>query len=234
MKKILMVILSLVLGLFAFTACGGNDSSSSPDLKVKYDITYYAVIDGGNAVAVPQEAYAENGKYPTKYTEGETVTVDNLNHSYEITSASATTTVVFGGWFLDDDCTQAFTGIKASMKGNVTLYAKLTTVTEENYQERTISYQAVIGGALNEIPEEMFKSNGKYPTKYIEGGVLTIDDLKEEYQSFNANGSGNEYHFLGWFVDQACTQAFTGITTETRGDIALYAKITYAFWSPSV
>jgi hypothetical protein len=86
----------------------------------------------------------------------------------------------------------------------------------------------------------MFKADGYYPTEYVEGVALFIDDLKEEYQTFNKDGSGDEYKIKDyktqgcWFLDESCEQKFTGITTDMVGDITLYANLSYAFWSPSV
>jgi len=232
MKKILTLLLSIVLGLFAFVACGDGEGSSSPGLGLKYNIAYYAVVDGAETASeVPQDAWIEDGKYPTSYSK-ETI-ISNLKTSYTVTIEDQEGVMAFGGWYLDKACTQAFTGITAQTTGDITLYAKLTF--EITYTESSITYKMVVRNAVEDIFEDMFKKNGNYPTSYVEGkSVLLIDDLKKEYQTFNSDGSGDDYTFKGWYVDEACTTAFTGITEETKGDVVLYAKVTYAFWSPSV
>jgi hypothetical protein len=98
----------------------------------------------------------------------------------------------------------------------------------------SITYKAVISGGVKEIPSVMFQADGNYPVEYAEGENGTVSDLKAEYQTFNSDGSGNEYKFKGWFLDQACTQAFAGDISLLQGEVVLYAKLSYAFWSPSV
>ena len=99
---------------------------------------------------------------------------------------------------------------------------------------KTITYQMVIKDEVQNVMVGMYKDGANYPKWYNEGESVTIDNLKSQYQTFNSDGSGVEYNFKGWYLDEACEQEFTGITTQTRGDITLYAKITYASWSPNV
>ena len=102
------------------------------------------------------------------------------------------------------------------------------------WNNRTIAYKAVINGKVTDIPAKMFMEGGNYPTECKQGASGMISSLiKGEF--FEDNGAGEECTFKGWFLDEACTQAFTGDISALTGDsIILYAKISYAYWSPVV
>lgn len=226
LKRLLVLVLSMLLGLFALSACAqGNETDTS------YAITYYAVIDGVKQ-SVPDTAKEEGKTYPTEYEKGKSTTIPNLKVTCTITVDGAEKEVAFGGWFTDEACTQAFTGITTKTTGNITLYAKFTG--EPSPVKRTITYKAVFGSTIGDIPNAMFKADGDYPIEYVEGvSVLTVSNLKD-VETFEENGSGENYTFKGWFIDEACTQEFTGITTEMSGNITIYALVDRSFWSPIV
>ena len=78
------------------------------------------------------------------------------------------------------------------------------------------------GRKVFEIDESLFKENGAYPTEYVYGKVLKIDDLQTKVTvNFDFH-----YIFGGWYLDSACTEKFAGITEDTVGNITLYAKLT--------
>ena len=234
-KRLLVIVLSMLLGLFALSAWAQGDNS---DLS-KYSITYYAVLDGTKQ-SLPEDAKEEGKTYPTEYKKGTVVTIPNLKVTYTVTVDGVEREVAFSGWFTDETCKTAFTGITAKSAANVVLYAKLITLplepetTPETPMICTITYKAVMGSAIVDIPAGMFKTGGDYPVQYVEGvSVLSISELKN-LDTYEENLSGNSYEFQGWFTDQACTQAFTGITAETSGNVTIYAKVDYSFWSPIV
>lgn len=238
MKRLLVLVLSMLLGLFALSACAKGDDS-----QVAGSITYYAVLDGTKQ-DLPEKAKAEGKTYPTEYKKGDSVTIPDLNVTYTVTVDGVEREIAFGGWFNDEACTKAFTGITSKSVGNITVYAKLVTLPlepaapeepeEPEPVKRTITYKAVIGKTIGDIPTGMFIEDGDYPVEYVETvSVLTISNLKN-FETYEGDGSGLSYEFKGWFTDEACTKAFTGITTETTGNITLYAKIIFSYWSPTV
>ncbi len=234
MKKLLALILSVTLCGAFFAGCTNDDGSSSsssssssglsgseyspeedPDAEeVKYTISYYSVIDGGFPLnIIPEGMKAQNGQYPVEYVYGEGAVVSDLLD---------TTIYDFQGWYTNSACTTAFSSpISANSAVNQTLYAKIATIMPGPVEPetKTISYYAVInGGTPVEIPEVLKMNNGYYPTEYIVGvGITTaISALNDIF----------EYGFEGWYINEACDNAFAGtIDTNANGDMTLYAKI---------
>ena len=147
---------------------------------IEYFITYH--LNGGT-----------NGTNPETY-----------NVEDEFTFAEPTRThYTFNGWYTDEECTQAKTGIALGEHGEIDLYAKWTPI------EYAITYHVGVGE--NDINN---------PATY------TVED---EFNFINLSETG--YIFDGWYIDEAFTQAKTGITLGEYGEINLYAKwtlITYA------
>lgn len=90
-----------------------------------------------------------------------------------------------------------------------------------------ITYSLVVNGeTIGELPDALKKPNGVYPSEYVAGDgdaqnaeiIQQVDGLVEscEYSSFG------EIIFQGWYLDEACTQPFKGISNITVGDIKLY------------
>lgn len=90
--------------------------------------------------------------------------------------------------------------------------------------EHTITYAAVIDDGTEKtttsIPAGMYKTDGTYPTKYVEGTGATISDLKEY------TDEDFKYTFGGWFSDEACETAFESIGKDAKDDVKVYAKVT--------
>lgn len=92
--------------------------------------------------------------------------------------------------------------------------------------QRTITLKGVKGSQEVEIPEQMKRKDGNYPSTYYEGIGAQVDTLKD-YEDRN-----NEWRFLGWYTDKACTEKFEGTIDITQtGDVTLYAKLYYAAWT---
>jgi len=198
--------------------------------RLEYLIAYYAVVDG-QIQNIPQEFKVESGQYPTVYNVGEATSVSGLKEKYPENSDGAIT--VFGGWYTDMDCTKQFKGITAQTKGDLSLYAQLFTADASTL--RMITYKAVLNGkTVADVPESMFGEGGNYPKAYYEGqGFLMVDNLKNRTIT-EANKTTKTYTFVAWYLDEGCTQKFTGSLSGVTGDITLYAKIKLGVWSPSV
>jgi uncharacterized repeat protein (TIGR02543 family) len=222
MKRILGLILGVMLALFGFVGCTAPDDEESLG-KNAYTITYYAVLDGTKQ-ALPEEAKVEGKNYPKVYQKGNGAMIPYLKISYTVTVDGKEKQIIFGGWFTNEECTEQFTEISKNSSGNVTLYAKLTTAIEEPVF-CTITYKAIIGGEVTDIPSGMFNEQLSYPTEYCVGmSEFTVPNLE------NKAIGGSYYMFNGWFIDQACTVAFTGITKQTSGNLTIYAK--RSVWIP--
>ena len=99
--------------------------------------------------------------------------------------------------------------------------------TEPAPETYTITYKYyAITKEIEDIPPQMFKSDGNYPTSYVVGQETKISDLGVWKQSSRVS-----YEFEGWFLEPMCSDesAFDGVIPATQtGDITIYACI--AIW----
>jgi uncharacterized repeat protein (TIGR02543 family) len=121
-----------------------GELSTDKDVIAEYTITYE--LNGGT----------NNSSNPSKYVEGETITLKNPTKAY----------YTFDGWYSDSELTNKVTSIEEGSTGNKTLYAKWIPV------EYTITY--VLNGGTNDSSNpttfnaeniETTFSNLKYPTR---------------------------------------------------------------------
>ena len=107
----------------------------------------------------------------------------------------------FIGWFLDEEQSVMF-GLNTKVSSDMVVYAGWQEETQAvNYLVTFDSTEGTFVGPI-EIPQ------GK---SFEETGVLLPQPSKEGYD------------FLGWYVDEQLTQAFTP-TTVVEGDLTLHAK----------
>ena len=236
MKKFLALLLSLTFCGAFFVGCKDNEEASSsssssstsgpfesvpkpenPDPEVvTYEVKYYAVIDGGTPTTVPEEMKATEGKYPTSYVYGVGAVVSDLQD---------TQTYDFQGWYIDSACTTAFSSpISVTSATDQTLYAKIVTESQTPDTPtptpivKTISYKVMVNGEAQTDTTvfDLLKGNGEFPVEYTVGTGVAIPDLQDV----------NEYDFMGWYVNEACDNAFGGTIGENEnGDVTLYAKV---------
>ena len=219
MKRFLCLFLSLLL----FSMGGCSQTTEEVD---KFNIAYYCVINGEKG-EIPQEVYVDGANYPLEYTGGNVCIIDGLKTSYNVKEDFINYEIKFDGWFVDEACTLAFEGVDKATTGNIVLYAKLTK--NIIHIKRTITYKAVIINEVIDIPSQMFKENGSYPTSYNEGeDIFTIDDLESSCVI-----NGENYSFQGWYSASDCKTAFAGVNKQTCGNMVVYAKINVEVWSPN-
>lgn len=123
--------------------------------------------------------------------------------------------------------------------------------------EKTTYKITYVSANGEDIKPFMYKKGGKYPTEYVSGKEVYVDDLLGKMESYGSvnwwdtgeieyppvrlfsgvavqdpNNPNIEYEFYGWYLDKECTQAFDGKIEKTSvGNITLYADIAVAFWT---
>ena len=225
MKRLLSLLVCVVLGLTFFVSCS-NQNTNDDDDNESYSISYYGVLDGVK-IDLPAVAYLDNVTYPQEYVKGEITQINILKRYYNEIKDGKNYEISFEGWFYDQACTNEFSFISKSDTGDITIYAKLTS--REIRTKRNIIYKAVIDNQIVDIPVDMYDDNVQYPTSYYEGDIVVINDLIKQYQP----NAYSLYEFVKWYTTSECDQEFTSITATTTGDITIYAKINYEFWSPN-
>lgn len=107
----------------------------------------------------------------------------------------------FKGWYTDSEFKNKITEIAKGTAKNLDLYAKWEKITVAP-GESLITYK--LNGGTNHADN---------PAKYTEGQALQLKDPSRE-----------GYTFKGWYTDSECKNEFAGITSETKGNLTLYAK----------
>ncbi|MBQ7879776.1 MAG: InlB B-repeat-containing protein [Clostridia bacterium] len=224
MKKFLLLILSFVLGLFAFVGCGESTGSEYEEVEtVEYDITYYVVFDSQEPIALTDAYKVANVVYPSSYEKGVGATISELKSEVIVENV----VYEFQGWYVDAACSAALTDnvISTTNTGKVTLFAKYAS---ENHTpdeptepvEHAISYFVVINGAEPVAMTDEYKTqDGNYPASYEYGVGAEISNLNTDMPT--ADGV---VVFMGWFENAACSVAFDGISATNTGDVTIYAK----------
>lgn len=93
------------------------------ETPIIYSIAYRGVMDGELA-EIDSCTYKDDANYPTTYTTGEIVYIDDLKKYSEPNEDEY---IFFDGWYTDFACTVGFDGtLPADQTGNVVLYAKLS------------------------------------------------------------------------------------------------------------
>ena len=90
-------------------------------------------------------------------------------------------------------------------------------------QKQTITYVGVNGqtGEIIEIPAELKKLGGSYPTEYVVGEITTVDAMQTESVFVGLI----EYLFEGYYTDESCNNVFENISEEETNPITIYVKI---------
>ena len=224
MKKFLLLILSFVLGLFAFVGCGETTEDSYEEVEtVEYDITYFVVVGNEDAVALTDAYKVENVTYPTTYEEGDAFTFATLKDSIVVDGV----TYSFKGWYTDAACTAAITGVLETSKNDLNVYAKY----EKVVVTYTITYNVVFDSEAPVALTDAYKAeNGEYPATYEKGVGTTFSDLKESVEM-----NGVTYEFKGWYPTATSNTKLTEntISASNTGNVTLYGKYASENYTPS-
>lgn len=118
---------------------------NEPNDGVEYTITYRMVANGTEE-DIYEPLFRSDGEYPTVYTEGDRITISDLNGKVTKTPVpdswgmdgaytikgdftdpnNSNRTFEFYGWFLDSECTLAVSDNTIyNASGDITLYAKI-------------------------------------------------------------------------------------------------------------
>ncbi len=101
---------------------------------------------------------------------------------------------IFLGWYDAEQSGNRVTEIKAGSTGRITLYAR--------WQANTYTVDFVLNGGTMKNMEQIV----------VAGGTVAFEEPTRE-----------NYLFMGWFTDAACTQRYD-FSTPVTGDLTLYAK----------
>ena len=110
----LLAVLSFFVSLFPVLP--------TVETPAQYAITYKAVTDGMIS-DIYEDMWEENGNYPDSYVQGENMEIDDLKSFVPIT---ASMDYDFNGWYFDPQLTVEFDGNFDNVRGDVTLYAKIS------------------------------------------------------------------------------------------------------------
>ena len=152
-------------------------------LLKKYTINFMdgAYYDGGN------NRLSEIG------SQGQLQTVSNIAYHADVSSynsftpSAAQAGFVFEGWYMDATCTQPYT-FGTMPEGGITVYAKW----------RQIQYRVFLHPNADHIGDLTWGSTSQQMNFRVNyGGQVSAP-----------TGYSNNYEFVGWYTNAACTQAF--------------------------
>ena len=138
--------------------------------------------------------------YSIDYVLGGGVNASSNPASYNIESGTivladpAREGFIFLGWYDAEQNGNRVTEIKAGSTGRITLYAR--------WQANTYTVDFVLNGGTMKNTEQIV----------VAGGTVAFEEPTRE-----------NYLFMGWFTDAACTQRYD-FSTPVTGDLTLYAK----------
>ncbi len=135
----------------------------------------------------------DNNRLSEIVSQGQLQTVSNISYRADVSSYNNFTPsttpngFVFDGWYMDATCTQPYTFDKMP-EGGVTVYAKW----------RQIQYRVFLHPNADGITDLNWGSTSqKMNFRITYGNHISAP-----------TGTSNNYEFVGWFTDAACTRAF--------------------------
>ncbi len=182
---------------------GANVVTATPDANYEFDKWTGIPDDGLVTGDVELSASFKIKKYTVSFDlKGHGTAIDKETVEYGSSAAKpadpAATGYIFGGWFRDSECTDAWDFDTDTVKEDITLYAKWT---KEKY---TVSFDMQGHG----------KAIEKKVVEY--GSKLAAPD--EPYELL--------YTFGGWYKDNGCTSAWNFDKDTVTKDVTIFAKWT--------
>lgn len=115
---------------------------------------------------------------------------------------------------------------EADMPTSEFIFENESNAVEWTGRTRKIRYVAFENGKeYTEIPADLWKKDGNYPTEYEVGKTTNVSELC----SYSSSG---ENDFFGWYLDKACTVAFDGtIPSDSDKPLTIFAKISAGAWT---
>ncbi len=167
------------------------------------DKTVYAKWDDSE-LSVWNIEYELNGgtavsTLTTQYVEGMVTPLGTLVKVEDFVSFK------FKGWSLSEDMSEVITEIGEDMTGDIKLYASWARPDDSQYY----SIKYVLNGGT---------ADSSSPSSYYVGKVT---DLGCPTKVIDVE---NEYLFMGWYLDAACTQSIMYIPAQMIGDLTLFAS----------
>ena len=95
----------------------------------------------------------------------------------------------------------------------------------------SIGYRSIVDGEEKAFDDRQWVDGWEYPSSYDTRTWTKVDDLRDNITLQSGSGFTKELEFQGWYLDEACTQAFDGtIDAGTTGTVVLYAKSSVIWW----
>ena len=190
-------------GDYTFAGWSIHEGSSAVEYEDKESVINLTEENNGTITLYAQ--WIEKGAYKITYELDSGANNTKNPNAYKDSSGKidlynpTKTGYNFEGWYTDKDFTVKILAISEDSTGDITLYAKWKI---ETY---TITYNNCDGA-----------TNANNPASYnVESGTITL-----------AEATKTGYTFVGWYTDEACTEAnkVTEIAKGYTGNLTLYAQ----------
>ena len=223
MKRLLCMIMAV-----GFVVCGAckqpnTDEPSAEDNEKPTSTIEYCYLEAmtGDIKDIPQFMWKAQGVYPNEYVEKTEKQIDPLRCYRK----NDDTIYAFEGWYYDAAYENKLTSnkINASIRGDITLYAKI--VEREKRSEDIVTASIVYAlddFGLGQEGIESMTDGISLPTEYIEGEGTVLPKLKNWKQSAKVS-----YRFAGWYYDADFENKLTDetISEDQTGNLTVYPSI---------
>ena len=198
-----LTVNAFTLDGFTFAGWSIHEGSSAVEYEDKESVINLTEENNGTITLYAQ--WIEKGAYKITYELDSGANNTKNPNAYKDSSGKidlynpTKTGYNFEGWYTDKDFAVKISAISEDSTGDITLYAKWKI---ETY---TITYNNCDGA-----------TNANNPASYnVESGTITL-----------AEATKTGYTFVGWYTDEACTEAnkVTEIAKGYTGNLTLYAQ----------
>lgn len=204
----------------------------TPDTSITSDTTLSSVFVDDDGVKTYCAYNAATSPKTVRFSDGHEITVAPGSMGVEVEGSGEGRIKYYTEYYLEDASGEFKLDITDSA------YGAIGTEVNADIREYT-GYEIDESNSQNKLKEELQEG---------ENTVLKVYYKRKEYQiTYNLddsvqNGEGNPlsykygaevelkdpvwegHYFIGWYTDEACTEAFSGIGETTAGDVTLWAK----------